>query len=161
MNHYIAADDLRYDDVARELIRIGREAIAVEDDEALDAYFAEDFAFHGPDGDLTFAQLKAFFAAMRRAFTNFACERREIVREGSFLGARTTMSGIFQGTFEPSPVGPVEPNGQPMTLELINVFRFDEDGRLAEEWVQYDNLGFLRQLGVELAPLTASGESAA
>jgi len=27
-------------------------------------------------------------------------------------------------------------------------FRYDEDGRLAEEWAQFDNLGFLRQLGV-------------
>ena len=37
-----------------------------------------------------------------------------------------------------------------MRLELINLLRYDEDGRLAEEWVQYDSLGYLRQLGVDL-----------
>ncbi|WP_308013481.1 ester cyclase [Streptomyces beigongshangae] len=51
----------------------------------------------------------------------------------------------------PALFGAIAPNGQPMRLELINHFRFDENGRLAEEWVQYDNLGFLRQLGVDLA----------
>jgi hypothetical protein len=38
--------------LARELIRIGDEAIAREDDAALRAYFAEDYVFHGPGGDL-------------------------------------------------------------------------------------------------------------
>jgi hypothetical protein len=34
-------------------------------------------------------------------------------------------------------------------LELMNIFRYDEQGRLAEEWVQTDNRGRLRQLGAE------------
>jgi len=32
-------------------------------------------------------------------------------------------------------------------MDLINIFRFDEDGRLTEEWVRTDNRSFLRQLG--------------
>ena len=34
--------------LARDLIRIGDEAIAREDDAALRAYFSEDYVFHGP-----------------------------------------------------------------------------------------------------------------
>ena len=34
--------------LARDLIRIGDEAIAREDDAALRAYFAQDYVFHGP-----------------------------------------------------------------------------------------------------------------
>lgn len=150
MNEFISPDDTRYDERARALIRIGREAIAVPDDEKLDRYFAEDFAFHGPDGDMGYVELRSFFAAMRAAFEGFACERREIISKDAFIAARTSMSGVFNSRFEASPIGPIEPTGKPMRLELINLFRYDGDGLLVEEWVQYDNIGFLRQLGVDL-----------
>ncbi len=39
-------------------MRIGREAIAMADDEKPDACFAHDFVFHGPDGDMTYARLR-------------------------------------------------------------------------------------------------------
>jgi hypothetical protein len=31
----------------------------------------------------------------------------------------------------------------------MNIFRYQDDGRLAEEWIQTDNRGVLRQLGTE------------
>ena len=31
---------------------------------------------------------------------------------------------------------------------MINTFRYDDEGRLAEEWVQTDYRGFLTKLGV-------------
>jgi hypothetical protein len=31
----------------------------------------------------------------------------------------------------------------------MNIFRYHDDGRLAEEWIQTDNRGVLRQLGTE------------
>jgi predicted ester cyclase len=150
MSEFISPDDTRYDERARALVRIGREGIAVADDEKLDAYFADDYVFHGPGGDLTYAQLRSFFQAMRAAFEGFACERRTIVSQGEYIGCHTSMSGRFTAPFTMSPIGTIQPNGQPMRLELINIFRYHEDGKLAEEWVQYDNVGFLRQLGVDL-----------
>ncbi|NYH54857.1 putative ester cyclase [Nocardiopsis arvandica] len=149
MSEFISPDDTRYDERARALVRIGREAIAVADNEKLDRYFAEGFSFHGPDGDMDYVGLRSFFESMRSAFDGFSCERREIISEGAFVAARTSMSGVFNSRFEASPIGPIEPTGKPMRLELINLFRYDEDGRLAEEWVQYDNIGFLRQLGAD------------
>ena len=56
--------------LARELIRIGDEAIATEDDAKLRAYFRDDYVFHGPGGDLNFAELSAYFASLRAAFSN-------------------------------------------------------------------------------------------
>ena len=50
--------------------------------------------------------------------------------------------------FTRSPVGPIPPNGSRVVFELINIFRYDDRGRLAEEWVQTDNRSRLRQLGV-------------
>jgi hypothetical protein len=51
--------------LARGLIRIGDEAIAREDDAKLRDYFAADYIFHGPGGDLGFDELRAYFASLR------------------------------------------------------------------------------------------------
>lgn len=150
MSEFISPDDARYDERARALIRIGREAIAVADDEKLDRYFAEDFSFHGPDGDMEYADLRSFFAAMRGAFDGFGCERRELVSSGALIAARTSMSGVFNSRFDVSPIGSIDPTGKPRRLELINLFRYDEENLLVEEWVQYDNIGFLRRPGADL-----------
>jgi predicted ester cyclase len=133
--------------LASELIRIGEEAIAHEDDTALRAYFSEDYIFHGPGGDLSFDELRAYFASLRSAFRDLRIVREQIIADGNFLTARTTFSGDFTGTFAFSPIGPVEPNGQHLEWEVIGIFRYD-DGRLAEEWAQTDYRGFLIKLGV-------------
>ncbi len=52
--------------LACDLIRVGHEAIAREDDVALRAYFSEDYVFHRPGGNLSF-DLRAYFASLRAA----------------------------------------------------------------------------------------------
>jgi predicted ester cyclase len=133
--------------LANDLIRIGEEAIAREDDAALRAYFADVYVFHGPGGDLGFDELSAYFASLRAAFSGLRLVREQIIADGNFLAARTTFSGDFTGVFTYSPIGPVEPTGQHLEWELIGTFRYD-DGRLAEEWVQTDYRSFLTKLGV-------------
>jgi predicted ester cyclase len=134
--------------LARDLIRIGDEAIAREDDSALRAYFSEGYVFHGPGRDLSFDQLSGYFASLRAAFTDLRLVREQIIADGDFLAARTTFSGDFTGVFTYSPIGPVEPTGQHLEWELIGTFRYDHEGRLAEEWVQTDYRSFLTKLGV-------------
>jgi hypothetical protein len=34
-------------------------------------------------------------------------------------------------------------------MDLMNIFRFDDEGRIVEEYVTTDNRSFLRQLGAE------------
>jgi hypothetical protein len=48
-----------------------------------------------------------------------------------------------------SPAGPLPPNGARVSSDLINIFRFDEKGRLVEEFVRTDYRSFLRQLGAQ------------
>src|SRR6476659_7465850 len=134
--------------LASELIRIGDEAIAREDDAALRAYFAEGYVFHGPGSDLSFDELSAYFASSRAAFRGLRLVREQIIVDGNFLAARTTFSGDFTGVFTYSPIGPVEPTGEHLEWEVIGTFRYDHDGRLAEEWVQTDYRSLLTKLGV-------------
>jgi predicted ester cyclase len=128
--------------LARDLIRIGDEAIATEDDAKLRAYFRDDYVFHGPGGDLSFAELSAYFASLRAGFSKLRIVREQIIVDGNFLAARTTFSGDFTSVFNYSPLGPIEPTGHHLEWEVIGTFRYDENGRLA------DYRSFLTKLGV-------------
>ena len=85
---------------------------------------------------------------MRAAFSDLRLVREQIIADGNFLAARTTFSGDFTGVFTYSPIGPVEPTGQHLEWEVFGTFRYDDHGRLAEEWVQTDYRSFLAKLGV-------------
>jgi len=88
---------------------------------------------------------------LRAAFSNLRIVREQIIADGRFLAARNTFSGTFTSVFTSSPIGPVEPTGQHVEWEVINTFRYDDDGRLAEEWVQTDYRSLLTKLGVTTA----------
>jgi predicted ester cyclase len=134
--------------LVKSLIRVGEQALTGEDEAEVDAYFAPDFAFHGPDGaELDYEGLKGFFAAMRAAFDDLTISRGIMVVEGDYVACQTTITGTFVREFTHSPVGSLPPNGRRIVFELINLFRYDEQGRLAEEWVQKDNRSRLHQLG--------------
>ncbi len=143
--------------LARDLIRIGDQAIAREDEPKLRAYFAEDYVFHGPGSELRFDQLSAYFASLRAAFSELRLVREQIIVDGNFVAARTTFSGDFTGVFTYSPIGPVEPTGEHLEWEVIGVFRYDDEWRLAEEWVQTDYRSFLTKLGVATTELAERG----
>jgi predicted ester cyclase len=132
------------------LIRLGEQELTGEDEAEVDACFAPDFAFHGPDGaEMDYEGLKGYFASLRAAFDDLTISRGIVVVERDYVACQTTITGTFVREFTHSPVGPLPPNGRRVVFELMNIFRYDEQGRLAEEWVQTDNRSRLRQLGAE------------
>jgi predicted ester cyclase len=132
------------------LIRVGELELTGENEAEVDAYFAPEFLFHGPDGaELDYEGLKGYFASLRAAFDDLTIRRGIIVAEGDYVACQTTIAGTFVREFTHSPVGPLSPNGNRIVFELINIFRYDGQGRLAGEWVQTDNRSRLRQLGAE------------
>jgi predicted ester cyclase len=130
------------------LIRIGELELTGKAQAEVDAHFAPGFVFHGPDGaQLDYEGLNGFFAAVRAAFDDLTISRGIIVAEGDYVACQTTISGTFVREFTHSPVGSLPPNGERVVFELMNIFRYDGEGRLAEEWVQTDNRSRLRDLG--------------
>jgi SnoaL-like polyketide cyclase len=150
----LSASDPRLSWRARELIQIGENGIAKENASALRSYFHPDFVFHGTDGStLDREQLWVFFAAYRAAFDNFSVTRQMIFSDGeNFVASQTTFAGLFVRPFSASPVGLLQPSGKPFVQKIHNLFRFSADGRVIEEWVQYDSRLLLQSLGVFLAP---------
>jgi predicted ester cyclase len=135
------------DSLANGLVSIGEEAVARSNDELFYDYFTDDYTLHSPAGDFSRDEIKAYFAALRKSFTGFTISRAKILVDGNFVTARTVMAGRFDKEFLYTPIGAVEPNGQQVQWELINIFRYTDEGRLVEEWVQTDTYDFLRQLG--------------
>jgi predicted ester cyclase len=72
-----------------------------------------------------------------------------VAAEGDRIACQTWIEGTFVREFTQSPAGPLPPNGRRIVFDLINIFRFDDHGRLLEEWVRTDNHSLLRQLGTE------------
>jgi predicted ester cyclase len=134
--------------VAR-LVRAGELEVSGEDQAAVDTYFdRENFRFHGPDGfESDYAGLSAYFASIRAAFDDRKITRGIIVAEGNTIACQTWIEGTFAREFTQSPAGPLAPTGSRVVWDLISIFRFDDDGRLIEEFVRTDNRSFLRQLG--------------
>src|SRR5580658_9293168 len=126
------------------------EAVVLGADQAeIDSYFdTKHFRFHAPDGfDTDFDGLNNYFKAVRAAFDDRSIRRGIIVVQGNYVACQTWIEGTFVRAFTQSPAGPLPPNGRRVVFDLINIFRFDDQGRLVEEWVRTDYRSFLRQLG--------------
>jgi predicted ester cyclase len=138
-------------ELVSRLIRAGELEVSGEDQDEAGTYFdQENFRFHGPGGfESDYAGLTAYFASVRAAFDDRTITRGIIVAEGDTVACQTWIEGTFVREFTQSPAGPLPPNGARVVMDLINIFRFDDDGRLTEEFVRTDYRSLLRQLGAE------------
>jgi predicted ester cyclase len=135
--------------LAQGLVRIGETAIAKEDDAALRAYFAPDFVVHLGGATRNVDQLMAHFASMRSAFPDLRVVREFAIVEGHHVGSRTRFTGTFAHPWKGSPVGDAVPTGKPVSWAVNNIFRFNPDGTLAEEWVEHNIPDLRSKLGTD------------
>jgi predicted ester cyclase len=136
-------------ELVSRLVRAGELQVSGEDQAELDTYFdQENFRFHGPGGfESDYAGLSAYFASVRAAFDDRKITRGIVVAEGNTMACQTWIEGTFVREFTQSPAGPLPPTGTKVVMDLINIFQFDDDGRLTEEFVRTDQRSLLRQLG--------------
>ena len=139
----------RRDDLVARLIRAGELELSGENQTETDSYFdTGQFRFHGPDGfEADYAGLTNYFKAIRAAFDDRSIRRGIMIAEGEYIACQTFMEGTFVREFTQSAAGLLRPNGRRVVWDLLNMFRFDDQGRLVEEWVRTDYRSFLRQLG--------------
>jgi hypothetical protein len=138
-------------EIVARLIKAGEAEVAGAPPEEIASYFdTEKFRFHGPDGfEADYEGLNAYFASVRAAFEDRTIRRGIIVVEGNTVACQTFIEGRFVNEFTMSPAGALQPNGARITWDLSSIFRFDDQGRLIEEFVRTDYRSFLRQLGAE------------
>lgn len=139
------------DELVERLVRAGELEVSGEDQEEVDSYFdTESFRFHGPDGfEADYAGLTEYFRSIRAAFDDRSIRRGIVLAEGEYIACQTWIEGTFVRPFTRSPAGPLQPTGDRVVMDLMNIFRFDDAGRLVEEYVRTDYRSFLRQLGAQ------------
>ncbi|MCF4102695.1 ester cyclase [Gillisia sp. M10.2A] len=85
-----------------------------------------------------------FFSMMRTAFPDLKAEVEHMVTDKENVSFAYTVSGTHKGEF----MG-VSPTGKQFSVRGMQIGRF-EDGKLIERWGSSDELGILKQLGVQV-----------
>lgn len=128
-----------------DIVRRMTDAINRRDLEALDDIVAPDLRRHsGATPHLKIENLEQFKDFLRQDFAAVPDSRQEInliFSSGNFVAARVLYRGTQKG-----PWGPFPPSNRRLELPFIGILRV-ENGRVAEIWVEWDNLNALQQLG--------------
>jgi predicted ester cyclase len=118
------------------------EAVSGARSELWDEIMAEDFHLHHPSLKPGRANYMASVDVLRAGFPDLREEILDLVAEGDRVVARYIERGTHLGDFMGVP-----PTGKAYEKHGFALYRI-ADGRLAEAWVQEDELGFERQLFV-------------
>ena len=114
--------------------------------DALDEIIGPNYVRHQPPfPDMVGpAALKTYLADSRTAYPDCHFTIAKIISEGGWTALRWTLAGTQTGV---SPTTGAPPSGKHATMNGCTMSRI-EGGKIVEEWVLGDFLGFLQQLGV-------------
>jgi predicted ester cyclase len=113
-----------------------------------DQVIASNWVNHDPtmpslEGYEGFKQLNMLF---RSAFPGFHLEIEDILAEGDKVAGRIRFTATNTGSFQGMP-----PTGKAVDVTGTGIFRV-VDGKVTDNWVNFDMLSLLQQLGVIPAP---------
>jgi steroid delta-isomerase-like uncharacterized protein len=103
-----------------------------------------DSTYHLPlVGELKGEALVQFFDALFTAFPDLERKAEDQMTDGmQHVVTRWTMTGTHQGEF----LG-IAPTGKRISITGISIHRIS-NGRIVQEWHEWDSLGLMQQLGV-------------
>lgn len=131
--------------------RVLEEAFGQGKTEVVDEVLDPDFVCWDPNsetGEIRGADtIKGEIEYFRNAVPDLTYTVEDQIVEGDVVVSRYTLSGTHQGEFFGVPG-----SGRRIEMTGINIDRFDESGKLVEEWVEYDLLGAMQQLGAISEP---------
>jgi predicted ester cyclase len=113
--------------------------------ELLDSMFLPDAVIHRPEGELRgTAGLRKMLQG--RTWATFSTKVHDIFEAGDRVVVRLTHTGQGVGIY-PFRIGSKDIGGKTVTWDAIAIFRM-QNGKVAEEWVNRDELGMLLSAGV-------------
>jgi len=123
------------------------ELISAGDVEGSGRHMADNFVDHEelPGLAATKDGVLAFFRMQLAAFPDMRMEVQDVVASGDKVVARVRYTGTNRGEFMGGPA-----TGKSVDVQLIDIFRFGDDGLAREHWGVMDQLTMMQQLG--LAP---------
>jgi steroid delta-isomerase-like uncharacterized protein len=134
--------------------RVLEEAFGQGKKEVVDEVLDSDFVCWDPNsetGEIRGAEtIKGEIEYFRNAFPDFYWRVDDQIAEGDRVTTRYTLGGTHQGEFFGVPG-----TGKRIEITGINIDRFDDNGKLVEEWAEYDLLGAMQQMGAVPEPQQA------
>ena len=112
----------------------------------LDAFLAPDFVSAGPGGRMDRESHATALAASLAALPDLRLTVDEQIAEREAVVTRWSATGTQLG-----PLFGIPPTGRPVTATAIHVHHV-RDGRIVDQWEQFDTLGVLSQLGLVPRP---------
>ena len=116
----------------------------------VDELYAEDYVRHqvGYPEELQGREgLKQFLTLLRQAFPTFECTTANLVATGDIVvHYGQVCRGIHQGEWMGMP-----PSGKELEFSVMDTHRL-VDGKVVEDWIEYDSAAFMNVLGLELVP---------
>jgi hypothetical protein len=118
--------------------------LAVWDEVCTASFVNHDPGLPTPDADLP--TIKQTIGGLLAAFPDMQSSEDDLLAAGDGVAVRRTMRGTHQGEF----MG-IGPTGKAVTFGGIWLARLS-GGKLEEQWVYFDALGLLRQIGAVPTP---------
>jgi steroid delta-isomerase-like uncharacterized protein len=120
------------------------EYVNQRNDAALDALVADDFVCHVAGVASTASEGRRAWVrrsgVLRTAFPDFRISIQDLFVDGDKVAMRYRNEGTHRGPF-----GTAAPTNKPVKYTGIVIFRIS-NGKIAEEWTEYDSLGLMRQI---------------
>jgi steroid delta-isomerase-like uncharacterized protein len=111
--------------------------------EVCDEIFAENCSFHDPNFEIDGVQgMKQQAQSLRTANPDLHMDVHDILVDGDLTATRWTMGGTAQGDFRGIPG-----TGKTFVMTGMVMDKWEGD-RIVEEWVNYDLMGTLQQIGI-------------
>lgn len=110
-----------------------------------DMIYTPDFIGHDPATTNTTRgpeSVKQNATMYRKAFPDLHLHIEDVISDGDHVVTRWTSSGTHTGDLQG-----IAPTGKSTSSTGITIARF-VNGKIAEEWANWDTLGLMRQLGV-------------
>jgi len=130
----------------KDLVRRFTEALNTANWDVLDELVTEDFTRHSQATAGPQVNSREEFIQLQESFLVSMPDQRvtiqKLIAEGDEVAALATYSGTQTG-----PMGEFPPTGKPVESTFLSIFRIDS-GRIAELWVEWDNIAMLSQLGL-------------
>jgi len=130
----------------KDLVRRFTEALNAANWDALDELVTEDFTRHSQATAGAHVNSREEFIELQKSFlVSFPDQRvtiEKLIAEGDEVAGLATYSGTQTG-----PMGQFPATGKKVESTFLAFFRI-EAGRIAELWVEWDNLAMLTQLGL-------------
>jgi predicted ester cyclase len=127
-------------------------ALDAQDLDAVDVLLASGYRSHiaGNPTALTGEGMRQFAGMFFAAFPDIRHVVRDQVAEGDTVVTPMTVCGTHGGSFQG-----IAPTGRSVTMEAVHITRLAA-GRIAEQWIVFDALGLLQQIGALPAPANTS-----